>query len=632
MADHSDQTPSIVVQIPAYGHANHDGERWHDRWAALSKVIQYTRGQMSHAQRIAGQELATFQSAWAQEHATSDADLHRQYAEILANLDDLLVDLKSTTPADAVRNEQALLFLSDIAHRLLPKLSAYQAAQDCTELLDHLHDFAQAVYGFFAQALYPPSVTPLPNQALQERLTQTAQAAYFVSERYTPDVVMATLMEQISVDLNIVKQVFHQRYSEFHDWPQTVHNADSSDPLDDPQRPSLLVADRLAQLALQPALDQGFFANHNQRVITYMSRRVDVRLLPYADSVLIGIPYTAQSTFSIEIAKHGTLTKASVLAPFAEQPSTTYTLIVPTDYLAIPHEIGHHLYRYGKQGGHPIYQILQRKLRARLARQAAELQNAGWRLRWLEEVFADVYSCMIAGPISIFGFQEYLAHGQPISHDQHVHKHPINVLRPLIQTQILRCLTDQAGNRIHVAAPDLLDARWQQWVREHWPHWVAQQWPHGYDEQTDIIRDAAYVIDGKSMSGRTILNDLQAVIGVSLLMLKELRPANEQAMWTPHWNPNNHDGQAPIANLYQAFVSFAFGTTIQATLRKYQNLTTQAQNVDAETLLPLGQSWLQGQLEQLQQARLIRPVLEQMVDLLLFQGWSTEGPRASNDP
>lgn len=626
MADHSNQAPLTVVQTASYGHADTDSERWHDRWTSLSKVIQYTRTQISRAQHIAGQELETFQSDWAQAHPESGNDLHQSFEEVLANWNNLLVDLKSTTPEVAEQNELAILFLSDIAHRLIPMLSAYQATQECTDLLETLHDFAEAVYSFLAQELYPKPVTSGPVQSLQERLSQTAQTAYVVSERYTADVVMAALMEQISIDLNIIKQVFHQRYSESHHWLQVMNSTEGSDFQDDPQRPSLMVADQLAQLALQPAIDHGFFDNQNKTVVTYLNRRVDVRLLPYHSSVLIGIPYTAQTTFSVEMVKNQTVTQVSVLAPREEPTSTTYTLIIPTEYLAIPHEIGHHLYRYGKQGKDSIHQILQRQLRARLTTQPETLKQAGWRLQWAEEIFADAYGCMIAGPISVFGFQEYLTHGQPVSYDHHAHKHPVNVFRPLIQSQILRCLTDQAENSIYAAASELLDARWQQWVKDHWPHWVAQQWPHGYDEQTNILLDAAYEIDGKTMSGRDILDGVQEVIDASLLILKDLRPANEQATWAPLWNAHNYGGQAQIANLYQDFVSFAFRATIQATLDKYRNLVVQEQLADSAMLSPSGQPWLQNQLEQLQQERLTRPVLELMVDLILFEGWSTEEP------
>lgn len=574
---------SAVVQIPHYGHTDLDAAHWRARWVSLREVIEKTH-LMIQDKAVAAQSAVV---AWQQTQPTPMADWNH-YEPTLAAIARQLAD-PALSALDFAQVQSLFDFVLEMTHSLIPKVSAYQGALACANVLDHLLAFAQVLFEFFDQGLYATLLT--------------SNAA--TDADYTADFVFATLLEQISLDLNIIKQVFHQRYSE----PQFQIEVG----VDHPQRLTLIVADRLARLALQPALDHGFFGHEDKTVLTYLSRRLDVRMLPYHALALIGIPYAAQTTFEVN---------GRSLLPMAN----TYKLIVPTEYLAIPHEIGHHLYRYGQQDQTPVYQLLQDALRARLTERSTTLPRAGFPLRWLEEIFADVYGCLIAGPISVFGFQLMLATGQPRHDQEDAAKHPINLLRPLLQSQILRTIHQQKGVATYAAAADMLDTRWQQWVKTHWPRWVATQWPNGYDDQTDLLRGAIYTVDGEKLSGQAILETLQTVIDLGLHLLDKLLPENPTQSWTPDWHPYQGATPEQISTLYQNFVIFSFVETLRATFSGYAdrfNLPEALQTPVDETQSEL---WLQARRAQWQQEQPGRSITDKVVDLILFQGWSTEGP------
>ncbi|NJN55367.1 MAG: hypothetical protein HC804_11780 [Anaerolineae bacterium] len=84
-------------------------------------------------------------------------------------------------------------------------------------------------------------------------------------------------------------------------------------------------------------------------------------------------------------------------------------------------------------------------------------------MNWLEEIFADVYGCLVAGPVMAYDFQELSLDNKDFNEDDG--EHPLAAIRPFIYTQVLRTLEqDNAG--FYQNAPQLLDANWNSWLIE----------------------------------------------------------------------------------------------------------------------------------------------------------------------
>jgi hypothetical protein len=171
--------------------------------------------------------------------------------------------------------------------------------------------------------------------------------------------------------------------------------------------PGLDKADQLAQRALNLAVENKLLKE--TAVITYFNKSPLIRTIPYAPLALVGIPFTSTA--------------------------------VPRDLLATPHEIGHHVYQHSPG--------LMADLHALLPVQP------DWCSRWQEEIFADVYGCLVAGPVIGLDFQDILfAHNlEQFMNDDG--EHPIEPIRPYGYTGVLR----QLG---FINAANALDTRWQE--------------------------------------------------------------------------------------------------------------------------------------------------------------------------
>lgn len=155
-------------------------------------------------------------------------------------------------------------------------------------------------------------------------------------------------------------------------------------------------ADKLAICSLQLAIDNGLIdANQEDvTVITYYRQSPNVRVIPYAAVVFIGIPYTS------------TLKKQ--------------------DLLAIPHEVGH--YVFWKT---PVQQKVQNYLDS--DKVPAYIKN------WAEEIFADVYGCMVAGVAVALDFQDlFLRRYATDDLNKDDGEHPNTVIRPYIYIRTFR--------------------------------------------------------------------------------------------------------------------------------------------------------------------------------------------------
>lgn len=169
---------------------------------------------------------------------------------------------------------------------------------------------------------------------------------------------------------------------------------------------ALSQGDQLAQHALNVAVAAGMLPE--SVALTYVNKSPFIRVIPYAPVALVGIPHSCAT--------------------------------VPRDYLAIPHEVGH--YVYGHASGLAAHLHTQIPL------------DPPWFNNWIEEIFADVFGCLVAGPVIGLDFQDLLMDNATERFNVDDGEHPVDALRPYIYTTTL----DRLGFKNAAAA---LTERWQ---------------------------------------------------------------------------------------------------------------------------------------------------------------------------
>jgi hypothetical protein len=128
--------------------------------------------------------------------------------------------------------------------------------------------------------------------------------------------------------------------------------------------------------------------------------------------------------------------------------------------MTIPHEVGHFIY-------HHAHKTKEAKTFAELTeifiwQQRQSNSQAKLYDHWYEELFADVYGCFIAGPLSAMGMQALLAASSERSLSEDDGEHPVPLLRPFLISEILRILTQKDPARFNFqTVPQKLDENWE---------------------------------------------------------------------------------------------------------------------------------------------------------------------------
>jgi hypothetical protein len=422
-----------------------------------------------------------------------------------------------------------------------------------------------------------------------ERLQKLSRQRGIASNKFSLNYIYRTLLDQISIDLNIIHQALQQR--------RLITEKDRK-PLYTHQGFVLFIADLLASHAIAHAVQAGALPAETT-VLTYLRNSIDVRLVPYHDVILLGIPY---STLNINPIKLGGNWFA-------------------TDYLAIPHEMGHHLFWYGHVPGSDkmILDALIEKLGLQETVPAGDgaelidkLEKTNWIVRWLEEIFADAYGCLIAGPISILSFQEMLtdSHHEDDNHKNGVRiipeeaQHPVPELRPLIQSKILRQAELMQDREKSGAISNQLDTNWKEWVAQNWG-------------DANLL-DQMYRFEGsgEERSGQDIMDALGSVISAILSTLEETVRIKETQPWIMYCDS--------LRALYEEFTSGKFISQLIVAAKPEKipgNTAVSHSRRKNTTLLPT--NW---ELKAKNPVRLTK----NMVREILFHGWSTEGPEGSH--
>lgn len=252
----------------------------------------------------------------------------------------------------------------------------------------------------------PPDGEPLafPRQKALHRLVEclktfgNEQFDYFYtgfhngelqkSQHYPPEYVFEVVLDQIAHDLEVIQRATNQRIS-------CPDGCDTSAMVD-----TLETSDRLACEALKSVIASGL-VDEQTTAITYFHKSANIRVIPYAPVALIGIPFTCNS--------------------------------VDRDYLSIPHEVGHYVFWHGIEVGtnERIWDILLHKLPRKVP------QNPPWCYEWVEDTFADICGCLIAGPVIALSSQDIARQHSQEGFTGDDEEHPVAMLRPHVYTKVL---------------------------------------------------------------------------------------------------------------------------------------------------------------------------------------------------
>lgn len=224
---------------------------------------------------------------------------------------------------------------------------------------------------------------------------------------YPPEYLFHGIISQISHDIHLIRRALTQR-------KLAATKARMRNALD--------MADCLAWDALQPAVHGGLLYEGTE-VLAYFEKLSSIRIIPYAPIALVAVPITCIGS--------------------------------PWEMLSIPHEVGHYVFRRGKKG--------DKSLRLKMREKLEKHRLPDYLLEWIDEIFADVYACLVAGPVVALSSQDVQLEREPedfLTDDEH---HPSPVLRPYIYTQTL-----QRGAEIAAWSSGSGAETWGEMLESYW--------------------------------------------------------------------------------------------------------------------------------------------------------------------
>lgn len=246
--------------------------------------------------------------------------------------------------------------------------------------LFNLYTFCYTIYNSFWNSL---------RREIEQELQPHHEAGTF-----PPLHLLRHYYQQIANDLEIVQRALIQR---------------SAKRL---QASVLLVTDKLAFMALAPFQHLLPDADHINP-ITYFSQHTHRHHVPYhPDFVLIGIKY---DSLPADVAKRA----------FGEQRLDDLPPLPTFELMMIPHEAAHYMYHYGTVDGTTTIKTWS---------------EAQFDHPWTEEIFADVYGCVVSGPLMALGLQALLAYSDKDAACANDGEHPTAIVRTFLVAEILRLL------------------------------------------------------------------------------------------------------------------------------------------------------------------------------------------------
>ncbi len=322
--------------------------------------------------------------------------------------------------------------------------------------------------------------------------------------------LIRTCFQCIATDHEIIQQAVMQRR-----WEKSngtyVQNALAGE---------LVLMDKIALKAIAPF--QHLLPHHDQplAVITYFSPKTHIHHLPYTNQcVIVGINYDRISPSD------------------AVTQTTTNDSLASFELLAIPHEVGHYIYRYGQIADVPCHHLSE------------QFRNTPY-YHWCEELFADTYGCIIAGPLSALSMQAFLESDDKKQAWREDEEHPTPILRPYILAEMLRVLGELDPVYKFSTVADYLDQRWSERL---------QQW--GYEPVDDRAGRPTrlYLPDDTSTQLERIINVARVIKNVRPIIEKfarQLLNVRRNAKGAIPWSRSNSN----IASDYINDMSLLTGT------------------------------------------------------------------------
>ena len=225
-----------------------------------------------------------------------------------------------------------------------------------------------------------------------------------------PAYVYGLIAEQVAYDVDEILRAYSQRKI------AEILNPSASKIK---AKTNLQFADRLGYQILIPAILN--IAVKPATVFTYFQKSTRIRLIPYACVAFVGIPYSAMEDAN--------------------------------DYVTLAHELGHFVYRYG------VFEDKRNRIR-----QLRDIDQTQWYGPWLEEIFADIFGCLFAGPRIAKSCQnlQRQMHARWFNVDNG--EHPAPFLRPYIYIDTLKELAKLWSINL-TNVTDSLETSWEDHLR-----------------------------------------------------------------------------------------------------------------------------------------------------------------------
>lgn len=332
------------------------------------------------------------------------------------------------------------------------------------------------------------------------------------SPDYSSRFVFRTISEQIGHDMELLHRALGQRII-YHKPEQMAIPSESAENFEKVLL-TLKVADWIAyHIALKPAIRAGFLPPTT--VVTYFEKSLNSRVVPYAPVALIGFPFR----------NIGAINKIMTTDSEQIEQSTTQHSLVFGDLLAIPHEVGHYVYWHSSAHGSQLSHQLHRYVLG---------HQPQWILNWLEELYADIYGYVIAGPVAALQLMEMLRSGSKSSLLFDDGQHPIPVLRIYAAVDALE------GIGLLKSAKSL-EETWSSWVRTQ----IHEDEFHPAQPSAEPIK----LVDAR----RIIKEVIQTMIALDFI---ELRSAHRMSGTPDFWLALNNETNLVSSETQQNLLEF----------------------------------------------------------------------------
>jgi len=457
------------------------------------------------------------------------------------------------------------------------------------DLLDGLLQYGEKQFTYFRDLTSNPDFAPTFTDTHHDNQDVTLSREY----------ILRQIIDRVATDARVIMQAISQRvfYGK-----QAVENQDARA---NNIMNTLDLADRVAYASLQPAVESGILEKPCT-ALAYFMRDPQVRVIPYSNVALIGIPLTCINQ--------------------------------PRDFLAIPHEVGHYVYWNAHVQG-KRYQKIWRNIEHKLEKLPKDRKGRErkWLYKWSEEIFSDVYGALVGGASVALSFQQLANETDEDGFESDDGHHPTPALRAHVYFQTLNArggtqgqsAAKELGEKWHRTLKDReasdedahaqLDSgsgkRLDQLIEELWssldPELVFDVW----NNEERISAE-----DRITITRQAVLNGLSAVVDITLSELPPLKESNDLISTLRQYNPLS-DREKEFDQLDQALNAVA------------RAVAERADDFDSvNDPRPTWETWAANlhskfAIEPTDDLGLLRTQLfSKWLAILRGDGWTTEGP------